>query len=218
MCADMPTSSRKISFNRISCSWALSSASLFQSMAAKPGRNSKAVVFQRWPCAILRSSRARMISSSGRTAAASGSSTTSRRCARSPLICFKQEASFVSARPVQQRIEANGGWANGAATFVGDNPPEAAVITYYQRSRHLFGKLKIEVLDPSGRVVDEVPASKRPGIESRHLEYARKAAARSASGADRRCRDPRSAFAPGRLHRAHDEDRKGDRDETHGRP
>jgi len=55
---------------------------------------------------------------------------------------LKQEASFVSARPVQQRIEASGGWANGAAAFVGDNPPEAAVITYYQRSRHLFGKLK----------------------------------------------------------------------------
>jgi len=77
---------------------------------------------------------------------------------------LKQEASFVSARPVQQRIEANGGWANGAAVFVGDNPPDAAVITYYQRSRHLFGKLKIEVLDASGRVVDELPASKRPGL------------------------------------------------------
>jgi hypothetical protein len=77
---------------------------------------------------------------------------------------LKQEASFVSARPVQQRIEANGGWANGAAVFVGDNPPDAAMITYYQRSRHLFGKLKIEVLDGSGRVVDEVPASKRPGL------------------------------------------------------
>jgi hypothetical protein len=75
-----------------------------------------------------------------------------------------QEASFVSARPVQQRIEGNGGWANGDAVFVGDNPPDTAVITYYQRSRHLFGKLKLEVIDPSGRVVDELPASKRPGL------------------------------------------------------
>jgi photosystem II stability/assembly factor-like uncharacterized protein len=77
---------------------------------------------------------------------------------------LSQEAAFISARPVQQRIEANGGWANGAAAFVGDNPPDAAVITYYQRSRHLFGKLKIEVLDASGRVVDTLPASKRPGL------------------------------------------------------
>ncbi len=77
---------------------------------------------------------------------------------------LKQEASFISARPVQQRIDANGGWANGAAVFVGDNPPDAAVITYYQKSRHLFGKIKIEVLDASGRVVDQIPASKRPGL------------------------------------------------------
>jgi hypothetical protein len=75
-----------------------------------------------------------------------------------------QEVTFVSARPVQQRIEGDGGWANGDAAFVGDNPPDAAVITYYQRSRHLFGKLKLEVLDASGRVVDELPASKRPGL------------------------------------------------------
>ena len=77
---------------------------------------------------------------------------------------LKEEATFVSARPVQQRIQANGGWAPGAATFIGDNPPDAAVITYYQRSRHLFGKIKIEIVDPSGRVVDQVPASKRPGL------------------------------------------------------
>jgi len=75
-----------------------------------------------------------------------------------------QEATFVSARPVQQRIEGSGGWANGDAAFAGDNPPDAAVITYYQRSRHLFGRLKLEVLDPSGRVIDELPASKRPGL------------------------------------------------------
>ena len=77
---------------------------------------------------------------------------------------LNQEVSFVSARPVQQRIEASGGWANGDAVFVGNNPPDAAVITYYQKSRHLFGRLKLEVLDASGRVIDEVPASKRPGL------------------------------------------------------
>src|SRR5213082_2241382 len=75
-----------------------------------------------------------------------------------------QEVAFVSARPVQQRIEGSGGWANGDAVFVGDNPPDAAVITYYQRERHLFGKLKIEILDSTGRMIDEVPASKRPGL------------------------------------------------------
>src|SRR5438105_2712047 len=75
-----------------------------------------------------------------------------------------QDVAFVSARPVQQRIEGSGGWANGDAVFVGDNPPDAAVITYYQKTRHLFGKLKIEILDSAKRVVDEVPASKRSGL------------------------------------------------------
>src|SRR5947209_6607541 len=77
---------------------------------------------------------------------------------------LSQEVAFVSARPVQERIEGSGGWANGAAMFVGDNPPDAAVINYYQRERHLYGKLKIEVLDSPGKVLEEVPASKRPGL------------------------------------------------------
>jgi hypothetical protein len=74
------------------------------------------------------------------------------------------DASFIAARPVQQRIEANGGWANGAAAFVGANPAAGAVITYYQRTRHLFGKLKLEVLDEHGTVIDELPASARRGL------------------------------------------------------
>ena len=75
-----------------------------------------------------------------------------------------QDAAFVSARPEQQRIEANGGWANGAAAFVGDNPAHGAVLTYYQRTRHLFGKLRIEVRDASGELIDELPASPRRGL------------------------------------------------------
>ncbi len=71
---------------------------------------------------------------------------------------------FLPSRPVQQRIQANGGWANGDAQFVGENPADGAVISYYEPHRHLFGKIKIEVLDASGKVVDILPASKRPGI------------------------------------------------------
>jgi photosystem II stability/assembly factor-like uncharacterized protein len=75
-----------------------------------------------------------------------------------------QEAAFVSARPTQQRIEAQGGWPSGAAAFKGDDPAGGAVITYYQKTRHLFGKLKIEILDAKGTVVDELPASTRRGL------------------------------------------------------
>jgi photosystem II stability/assembly factor-like uncharacterized protein len=75
-----------------------------------------------------------------------------------------QETAFVSARGVQQRIESQGGWPNGAAAFVGENPQTGAVITYYQRTRQLYGKLKIEVLDANGAVIDELPASRRRGL------------------------------------------------------
>ncbi|MBL6749684.1 MAG: sialidase [Nevskia sp.] len=74
------------------------------------------------------------------------------------------DCALLQARPVQQRIEANGGWSNGDAAFVGDNPAQGAVISYYQRTRHLFGKLRIEVLDTAGHVVDTLPASTRRGV------------------------------------------------------
>ena len=86
-----------------------------------------------------------------------------------PLRSLSQEllakpAAFVPGRPVQQRMPAQGGWVEGDATFVGPNPTGGAVITYYQRSRHLFGPIKLEVLDASGKLVDTIPAAKRRGL------------------------------------------------------
>lgn len=75
-----------------------------------------------------------------------------------------REAGFLSARPVQQRIGGVGGWSEGDAKFLGENPPGGAVITYYQKTRHLFGDLKLEILDAEGKVIDTIPASKRRGI------------------------------------------------------
>jgi hypothetical protein len=63
-----------------------------------------------------------------------------------------------------QKIPAGGGWSNGDAVFVGSNPPEAAVITYYLKKRHIFGDMKIEVLDAAGKVVGTVPSTKRRGL------------------------------------------------------
>ncbi len=77
---------------------------------------------------------------------------------------LSQEAAFLPTRPQEQRIRAQGGWVDGDAAYTGANPPNAVTITYYQKSRHLFGKLKIEVLDEKGVVVDTLPASKRRGI------------------------------------------------------
>ena len=71
---------------------------------------------------------------------------------------------FLQAEPAVQKIQAGGGWASGDATFTGDNPPDDAVITYYQKKRHIFGDLKIEVLDAKGQSMGTIPTSKRRGL------------------------------------------------------
>jgi len=75
-----------------------------------------------------------------------------------------KDATFIPGRPVQQRLFADGGWPEGDATFVGENPAGGAAINWYQRSRHLFGPIRIEVLDPAGKVIDTVAATKRRGL------------------------------------------------------
>ena len=71
---------------------------------------------------------------------------------------------LLPGRPVEQRIQGNGGWSEGDATYFGDNPPNGAVITYYQKARHVIGRMKLEVLDSTGKLVDEIPTSKRRGL------------------------------------------------------
>jgi photosystem II stability/assembly factor-like uncharacterized protein len=75
-----------------------------------------------------------------------------------------KEAVFLEAKPAQQRLPASGGWGEGSAVFTGPNPPDAALITYYQSKRHIFGKMKLEILDSQGKVVDTLPPNSRRGI------------------------------------------------------
>ena len=75
-----------------------------------------------------------------------------------------QEAVFLQAKPSQQRLPANGGWAEGSSVFTGANPPDAALITYYQSKRHIFGKMKLEIFDAQGKLVDTLPPNSRLGI------------------------------------------------------
>jgi hypothetical protein len=74
------------------------------------------------------------------------------------------EAVFLQAKPAQQRLPANGGWVEGSAVFTGPNPPDAALITYYQNKRHIFGKMKLEIFDSQGKLVDTLPPNSRRGI------------------------------------------------------
>ena len=67
-----------------------------------------------------------------------------------------------------------GGWPEGDATFTGPNRPTGAFMPYYQRSRHIYGDLKIEIFDAQGKLVDTVATSKHRGVNratwSMHLK------------------------------------------------
>jgi photosystem II stability/assembly factor-like uncharacterized protein len=77
---------------------------------------------------------------------------------------MSKEAALIAGRPARQYFEAAGGWAEGSETFRGRNRPSEAMITYYQKSRHIFGDLKIEIFDQDGKLIDTVPGSKHRGL------------------------------------------------------
>jgi photosystem II stability/assembly factor-like uncharacterized protein len=75
-----------------------------------------------------------------------------------------KEIAFVGSTESVMRLNASGGWVDGDAEFTGPNPPGDAVITYYQKKRHIFGDLKIDVVDASGNSLGTIPSSKRRGL------------------------------------------------------
>jgi hypothetical protein len=77
---------------------------------------------------------------------------------------MSKDAAFLAGRPAQQRIEGNGGWAEGNAAFSGPNPPSGIPITYYQQKRHIYGRMKLEVFDANGKLIDTLPSNNRRGV------------------------------------------------------
>ena len=75
-----------------------------------------------------------------------------------------KEAVFLQAKPAVERVPAQAGWVTGDAQYTGPNAPGDAVITYYQKKRHIFGDLTMEVFGPDGKSLGTVPTSKRRGL------------------------------------------------------
>ena len=75
-----------------------------------------------------------------------------------------KEAALISGRPTIQYFDVNGGWPEGDESFHGRSRPGDAQITYYQKGRHIFGDLKIEIFDQDGKLVDTVAGSKHRGL------------------------------------------------------
>lgn len=77
---------------------------------------------------------------------------------------FESKVHVFETRPTEIRIPQFEQDSPGDSEFVGDNPGEAAMITYYLKERHVFGDLKVEVYDPEGHLLKTIPGGKRRGF------------------------------------------------------
>ncbi len=87
----------------------------------------------------------------------------------SPLRALTQESlsENVVMLPSRPAVMVEGGALqsfSGGNDFIGANPSEVAVITYYLKKRHMFGDMKINILDENDQVITTLVAGKRRGI------------------------------------------------------
>ncbi|GAB4192550.1 MAG: hypothetical protein Tsb002_22320 [Wenzhouxiangellaceae bacterium] len=76
-------------------------------------------------------------------------------------------AQNVALLPARDAVMVSGGALQefgSSDQFTANNPPEAAVITYWLKKRHLLGDLKVNVYDQAGELITTLPGGKRPGI------------------------------------------------------
>jgi hypothetical protein len=77
---------------------------------------------------------------------------------------MEQTAGFLPMPHALEYLQGFGGWADGDNSYSGPNRPDEASIPYYQKTRHIFGDLKIEILDANGALVDTVASSRHRGV------------------------------------------------------
>jgi photosystem II stability/assembly factor-like uncharacterized protein len=71
---------------------------------------------------------------------------------------------LLPARDAVMTTSGGMSWFTGSDEFSGRNPPEAASIFFYQKKRHIFGDLKIEIYDSEGELITTIPAPKVKGL------------------------------------------------------
>ncbi len=73
------------------------------------------------------------------------------------LVMLPSRPSVLTLPAAEQRFD-------GDAEFEGRTLPEAASIVYYQKKRHVFGDLKLEIYDPKGNLLTTLQGDKRKGL------------------------------------------------------
>jgi photosystem II stability/assembly factor-like uncharacterized protein len=75
-----------------------------------------------------------------------------------------KDVAMLPSRPSPLYIESGEQRFEGDADYRSGGQSENASITYYLKKRHVVGDSRIEVYDPSGKLVSTLPAGKRRGI------------------------------------------------------
>jgi len=68
------------------------------------------------------------------------------------------------SRPAAQAVFATLQDFPGEGEYTAANPPDGALVVYYLKTRHIFGRLAVDILDSSGKVVQTLPAGTRQGL------------------------------------------------------
>ena len=77
---------------------------------------------------------------------------------------LNSELTFLKTKDYIIRESSPGqGW-NGDDEFSGQVPREAAQIVYFQKKRHVFGEMYMEVYDKDNKMIQRLPAGTRKGI------------------------------------------------------
>ena len=71
---------------------------------------------------------------------------------------------MLPSRPSVLALPAGEQRFDGDAEFHGRSIPEAAAIVYYQKKRHIFGDLKLDIYDSKGQLVASLQGDKRKGL------------------------------------------------------
>ena len=77
---------------------------------------------------------------------------------------LESAVALLPSRPAEMPIEGVSWPFVGDDDFVGSNPREEAVVTYWLKKRHLFGDLKVEIFDAKGALITTIPGGKRVGL------------------------------------------------------
>lgn len=87
---------------------------------------------------------------------------------------LNKEVHFFNTKPTVMKEESGFGGGSTELEYVGLNPSSEAKIIYYLKKRHTFGKMSLEIFDPSGKKVADLPPGKSKGINIVRWNYSYK--------------------------------------------